>query len=395
MIFNIGGNDRLIHITITYDTRIAGATITATNGKETHKILANDSGVVNIDVRNLGHWLISEDMFEYETSIDINYYGKYTANIKTIEAVINISYPAGSNCKLTKDNKEWIAPDTSGTWMFTARLEGTYIAYCSNGIEEDSIEIKITDGQTGNVKLSYIPVAQPFSSISDEDLVELCVASDEGKIDIVEYTGWQVGDTRTVKLSAIESTVVGEVQPEQDVELVIMNIGGKTLTNGNEGAYIVGLKNSLSVAGYINATETVSGGWDKCARRIWCNNDFKNAFPESIRSIFKEFNNITGYKSGSDTIVSHDYFALASEKEVLGQNVYSDSTISTLDIRFKWYETKSNIIKKINDKDDKWWLRSIRSTGSFMCTITETGAGGNSNADYTRGISPFGVIGTR
>ena len=228
---------------------------------------------------------------------------------------------------------------------------------------------------------------------TDEEVAEMLQAHYDGDISIHDY--WSVGDERTVTLAAMEATGVGESYPETTVTLVLMNAGGKTLSDGTtECAFVVGVKEVIG-GGYMNSTDTNSGGWRDCARRTWCNSVFYNAVPSAIRSIFKQFKNMTGTGGGSSsgTYDTTDYFALPAEIEVFGTATYSVAGEGT---QFKYYETTANIVKLYaNTSRWSWWERSPSRYGNnTFCNVAGTSTPSSSTylASTAYGISPFGCI---
>lgn len=238
---------------------------------------------------------------------------------------------------------------------------------------------------------------------TDEEIVAMVNAADNGEINLADY--WAVGDERQVTLSAMEATGVRESHVEQTVTFVLMNAGGKTLANAtasgrSECSFIVGMKNGLAngttaESGYMNASNTNSGGWEACARRTWCNDVFRNAIPSTLRDIFKQHLNITANGSSSTTATSTDYFALPAEKEVFGSASYANSTAEASLTQFEYYKTSSNRIKKRGDSGSAyyWWERSpIFGNSSNFCYVTSSGTGSGYRASDTNLLSPFGVI---
>lgn len=221
-------------------------------------------------------------------------------------------------------------------------------------------------------------------------------AADKGEINLADY--WSVGDERTVHLSAMAAIGVDESHVAQTVTFVLMNAGGKTLSTPTASGrttcnFIVGQKNGLANEGYMNPTDTTSGGWDSCARRTWCNEIYYNAVPSSIRSIFKKYENITADGESTTTVTNEDYFALPAEKEVFGSNKYANSTAEDLLTQFTYYVTSSNRIKKGGDSGSTnfWWERSPSIAGRFCC-VSSDGSLRGSSASNTNLLAPFGCI---
>lgn len=246
----------------------------------------------------------------------------------------------------------------------------------------------------------YVPPT--WADGSDEEIAEALQKHYAGEIDLHDY--WNVGDERTVHLNAMAATGVGESHVAQDVTMVLMNAGGKTLTTPigsvTECAFIVGQKNILAngttrEAGYMNSSDTNAGGWNQCARRTWCNEVYKTALPSTFVGILKQHQNITSAGTGSTTTTSSDYVALPAEKEVFGSNTYANSTAEASLTQFKYYKTASNRIKYRGDagSSNGWWERSPdRSSSDTFCGVLFDGAASGYYASSAIGLAPFFCI---
>lgn len=263
---------------------------------------------------------------------------------------------------------------------------------CTVGYSEGGVS------KSASFKVNVTVKIVAWATGSDQEIADMVAAADAGAINLSEY--WEVGQERTVHLSAMAATGVGESHVAQDVTFVLMNAGGKTLDSGETCHFIVGQKNGLANGtsgeyGYMNSSNTNSGGWDSCARRSWCNNVYKAAIPDALRPIFKPFRNITADGSGTTTKTSVDTFALASEKEIFGTTTYADSTAEASNSQFKYYETASNRIKKQGDTGSAgyWWERSPYSGGTaYFCYVGSGGAASYIAASSTYLLAPFGCI---
>lgn len=246
------------------------------------------------------------------------------------------------------------------------------------------------------VTLSQLKRVQTLRIVSwadgtDEQIAAMVAAADAGKINLGDY--WKAGDTRTVRLSAMSATGVGESHAAQDVQLVLTDPGHYTLANGKACSFVVLQKDSLSEYGYMNSSATYSGGWNSCKRRTWCNNVYRNAIPASLRGIFKQFTTYAANGPGSSSVASSDYFALFSEKEVFGSTTYANSSAESKNSQLTWFKTSSNRIKRVNGNTRRWWERSHYSGYSNrFCCVTNRGGASWSSADIARGLAPFGCI---
>lgn len=239
---------------------------------------------------------------------------------------------------------------------------------------------------------------------TDEQIAAMVAAADLGLINLKDY--WNVGDYRTVQLSAMEATGVGETHAAQTATLVLMDktCTGFTLANATSGGkntpdFIVGLKNGLLETGYMNSTDTNANGWSGCVRRTWCNNVFRPAIPEPIRGIFKQFKWKQGKGGGTSSglLETTDYFGLPPEKAVFGVRKYSQSDEAALYTPWDWYETSENRKKRKGDGDTRvaWWECSpYPGDSSRFCYVEawmQDATAGSASYDYIL-LSPFGCI---
>ena len=234
---------------------------------------------------------------------------------------------------------------------------------------------------------------------TDKEIVAMVEAADQGIINLSDY--WAVGDTRTVQLSAMSATGVGESHEAQEVDLILMHAGGYALnaavaSGRTECSFVVGQKDLLATAGYMNSSATNSGSWEGSARRVWCNNVYKNALPSTLLPIFKQFKTITAETyNGSTNQESVDYFALPAEKEIFDSKFFSNETEFNALFQFDYYKTISNRIKKLGKTGSagNWWERSpLYSASSGFCRVGSSGSANSNNARFPYGLAPFGCI---
>lgn len=240
-----------------------------------------------------------------------------------------------------------------------------------------------------------------------EEISAMLTAHYNGYINISDY--WSVGDVRTIPLSAMSATGVGETQPAQNAEVVIIGFGHDDLVNPINGkskaALSLQLKNGLEVVGYMySAYNSPSYSlWDGSPRRTWCNSTFKNALPAELVSLIKTVTKKTwryahssysGYRTQQTT---NDDCFLISEFEVFGVQ-----GLSTIDYgavgedgtQYEYYKTSSNRIKYLGvsgTSANTWWLRSsyVSNGGySYFRSVNASGSVGNHSANSTRGVAP-------
>ena len=275
---------------------------------------------------------------------------------------------------------------------------GTYTpAQMANAIESLTTADSLPDADI----MTFPDNSTSWTFATDEKIDEILTAADAGEIDLALDLGWMVGDTRTVSLAAMEATGVGESHVAQDVEVVLVNKGGYTTTDGKSVQFVWQLKDFLANGtsgewGYMNSSSTNSGGWNGCARRTWCNSVFYNALPSYLKSHVKKVNVVTANGSSTSTTTSEDWCFLPAEKEVFGSVSYANSTAESSLSQWTWYATASNRVKHAgkNGSASIWWERSPRSgSSSGFCLVNSDGTANWNNASGYFGLAPCGCIG--
>lgn len=289
---------------------------------------------------------------------------------------------------------------------FNSGASETIIGYTTNPAAGTSLtpsvkSVTVSYTESGVTKTASFSVTVrieivPWATGTDEQILAMINAADSGDLDLYDY--WQVGQERTVQLSAMSATGVGESHVAQSVTFVLMDktLTGMTPANASKPLHFaVGLKHSLNEAGYMNSSNTNTNGWSGSARRTWCNNVFPNSLPSTFKSCFRQFKWKTG-KGGdasSGLLETTDLFALACEKQIFGSVAYSQSDEANLYNHWQWYQTASNRKKNLNGSASLWWESSPRSGGSAaFCAVDSNGNAGYYYASNARGVAPFGCI---
>lgn len=218
-----------------------------------------------------------------------------------------------------------------------------------------------------------------------------------GRINLANY--WSVGDTRTVAIDAIAASSASSAMAAQTAQLVLMNVGGKTLVNAEHGvttcAFIVGFKNCLTGnVVYTTATSGNSARYSASTARQFLSNQLFLALPSDMQSIFKTFvNKATEYTSYSTSslVETEDLLALPAAVEVTGATPMG--ALSGEGSIFTYYNTAANRIKTRSGAASPYWTRTSRSQ-STVNRVDTNGANSESSVSSgaALGISPFGVI---
>ena len=206
-------------------------------------------------------------------------------------------------------------------------------------------------------------------------LIDLLNEHYEGKLSIYDY--WEIGDERKIELG-------GEIG--QTIQMVLTDKKTNELVNGVMCAFSVDQKNCLEdIELPMNDEDTNENGWDGCKMRKWLTDVYANAFPNDYRKLFKRFVTEPGVV---------DLFALRSEMELFGKNIYSFSDGGR---QIEYYKKTRNRVK-LNGSDDSgsanyWWERSPCSGNSTLfCGVISDGSADRFNASSASGLAPFGCI---
>ena len=244
-----------------------------------------------------------------------------------------------------------------------------------------------------------------FADGTDEQIQKMLEAHYDGDINISDY--WAVGDMRTISLSAMEATGVGESHVAQDQKFVIIGIEHDDLVtpiNDKTKAAITvqsyrllcDVNNDYRIEwGYMNSSNTNLGGWKGCARRTWCNNVFFDALPSSISSIVKTVKKeIYKNYNETETITTDDDVFLLSEMEIKGSKYYSvgeeGKQYEYFTVSESYFLKYSGDVTKYFTDGDVWWTRSVYNEDviNFVAFCGSYSQSKYFNASYVLGIAP-------
>ena len=245
-----------------------------------------------------------------------------------------------------------------------------------------------------------------WSSGTDNDVLLMVQLADAGDIDLTDY--WSVGDTRSVSLSAMSATGVGESHSAQIVEMVLMHANPDKYTyvttpsSGRTKPYFIyGQKDCLAATGYMNSSNTNSGSWNSSKRKTWCDAVYRAAVPDFLKTITKQVSFKTGVKStdnstnGASNQSCTGYFFLPAEKEIQTSRYYGTNNEASALKKWTYYTTSANRIKKLGTSGDAsyWWLRSPSyANSSRFCLVNSSGGAGYTGASNAYGLAPHGCI---
>ena len=259
-----------------------------------------------------------------------------------------------------------------------------------------TVGLLIDMGSSARVYRKLIEPAS-WSTGTDAEIQAMAASAKAGSVDLTQY--WSIGDMRTVSLSAMAATGVGESHVAQNVQVVLMHKNWKD-ANGVTHPFLWGLKDGLANGtsgeyGYMNSSNTNSGGWNGCARRTWCNNVFFPALPAWLQEATGTTAVKTANGSSSSTVISSDRCFLPAEFEVFGSNTHANSSAESGLTHIEYYKTASNRIKKCGPSGSasSWWERSPYSGNSHsFCFIDVSGSDDYYGASGACLLAPCGCI---
>lgn len=126
----------------------------------------------------------------------------------------------------------------------------------------------------------------------------------------------------------------------------------------------------------MNSSNTTSGGWASCAMRSWLSGTVLPAMPSDLRSVIVAVNKVN--TSGYGTSPTSDKLWIPSYTEVgLGGNEGSKYDIFT---------DNSSRIRKHNNSNTYWWLRSVYSSDRFRSVYVD------GSLDVNSAFGTYGVV---
>ncbi len=199
---------------------------------------------------------------------------------------------------------------------------------------------------------------------------------------------YKVGDTKEVDLGSLGTHTVR-----------IANMS--ECTNGETSETACGFVVEFTdiISEYVfNSTSTNVGGWKDSELRTYINETIYNTLPSDLQKIIAITKVISGHGStvGEINFETQDKIYLLSTKELFSKSADRD----TIDLETKqldYYKnqglTMSNykgLIKKFNESDSIWWLRSSNSNYSnvFLYINSDGTWNGNRSANNLSGVSP-------
>ena len=194
-----------------------------------------------------------------------------------------------------------------------------------------------------------------WSGGTAEEIGKMIEAANDGEISLSDY--WHIGDKRTVKTSAYTQVTL-------------------VLADETENGYVVVFDECAFIA-RMNVKDTNCGGYKK-SRLAQLLIDYYNLIGDT--DVFKFFRQDIG----------GNYLIIPTEKQIFGECKYSGEDGTE---QFEYYKKNNNRIKKFEGSPHWWWLSSPDSGYSYaFCLVRSDGSASFDDADFARGVAPFGRI---
>lgn len=284
--------------------------------------------------------------------------------------------------------------DEAGTYTVSATKDGT---------------------TTADVKTATVPQELTLSFVAAElntnswEMIKAVSDAGQG----ANY--WSVGDTKDVTLSGnwqdlimsnvtVKAFIIGfdhnsAVEGEHRIHFLMGKIGTAMVAfcdnqygHQTSGAYFT-----------MNTANTSSGGWEASRMRktVLGNSNTPDVplegsliavLPEELRAVMKPVTKWTQNNSSLMATATTDYTFLMAEFEIFGARTYANSDEQSKQAQYDYFKAGN---PKVFHKHSATttagtaWLRSPYASGSAsFCFVTTSGAAGNNNASFSRGVAP-------
>ena len=278
-------------------------------------------------------------------------------------------------------------------------------------------------------QLDLLLASSGMVSFADCDWTTIKAISESGKAS----EAFKVGDEKSVTLSTGEK-----------ITMVILGFNHDNLTGGGKAGITLGMKNCLATAYVMNSDYTNAGGWKASKMRTETMEMLYGYLPEEVKAVIKPVDKVTAlYESSGALDTTSDKLFLFSQREIMGNNMYSATSqnsfpnegeqyeyykqapipkpktgtgvFSVLEGTGCFYTTNTSVANKYDNRFGQekstsanvyynynnakaqgdsattschWWLRSpyYNDSNSFCCVYSYGLSGGN-DANYSSGVA--------
>ena len=339
------------------------------------------------------YWVISKA----ESSLSLSETGEIILDGSKLNDTFEVTYTGDGVITVTSDNPN-VEATISGT---TVTVKNS--AYSTDYMGEATITVGATEGTnykappTQSVKVTYTytprtevgsfpdtPHAQGISGLSARTIYDIAkaisknpaITNDTTEVYVGDCYIWRkisVGDQITIPLSGRDYvfTVLGfnhdDLATNAHYDTVTKKAG---ITFQMQDCY-------AEMIAPMNVEGTAEGGWNSCHMRTDLMPQMKSSLPTDWRNYISKVNKKTSSERDSVNIVtSTDECFLLSVSEVLDSSHFGDDypvCFASENEQYKYYKAGNSTIKKYNNTEGWWWLRSSFNDRSEFGVVTDNG----------------------
>lgn len=223
-------------------------------------------------------------------------------------------------------------------------------------------------------------VLVPWSTGTDKQIKRMIDAYYAGEITAEDIQSvWHIGDTRSVRLSAMDAVNVSETHAAQNVEFRILDFASvpTVVINGNAvvGIMSVGQADCLKEPGQW----AKKNNYNFLYRKAWLDNEYQNSLPSATLEFFKPYN------------LDGNIFFLPTEKQVSGRTDKSGRSDSRSQISY-YSQGTAYRKKKVNGTYSAWWTQNEASSTNYGVIVTADGSMSYLYKITNQGLAPMGNI---
>lgn len=218
--------------------------------------------------------------------------------------------------------------------------------------ETDTDRLYVGNGKTQLGNLRSINTSFTLETASWTAINSLAESGEASKV-------FNVGDEKTITLTTGET-----------ITMVILGFGHDDLTSGGKAGITLGTKNCLSTSYVMNDSATNVGGWKQSKMRTSTMDMIYGYLPDEVKAVIKSVDKVTAlYESSGALDTTSDKLFLFSQKEIMGNNMYSTTSQSSFPNEGEQYEYYKNAPIP-TPKSGTGSFSVLEGTGCFYTTDT-------------------------
>lgn len=355
------------------------------------ELLAKQIASVQLDFNSTYVWgkytASGGDLLDYVYSTDISAYpdggttgGYYYKIARPVLTGISITtqpnittYAVGSSF----DGTGMVVTATYDTGTTKEVTGFTFSPQTFSSVGTKTVTISYTENgvtKTATISVTVIQVGDFATSTWAE--IKAAVQAGIGDLDLSEH--WAVGDTKSVTLTTGKT-----------IELQIAGFNHDTYSDGVTAPITLVMKDCLNTVAQMNSSDTNTGGYPASAMKTYVETNIYNKLPSDLKAIVAPVKKkcYTTYNQASSLSEANYNVWLLAEVEVF--DIVSQTVGNGEGTKYPIFTDDTSRIKKANNYDVWWWLRScVYNNNRAFVVVT---AGGNVGSNYAAGSGSVAV----